>query len=81
MKRKQTAATTEMTEYEQINALHKMKANIDKEKAVIIADIADAATEEVMCAQSSQDTANKALLEILNGTNKMLDAANITLGD
>ena len=76
LKRKQTAATTEMTEHKQINALHKMKA-----KAVIIADIADAATEEVMCAQSSQDTANKALLEILNDTNKMLDAANITLGD
>jgi len=81
LKRKQADATAEMTE--QIDALQKMKAKIDKDKAVIMAEIADAraATEEVMRAQASQDKANKALLDTLNATNKKVDAANLTLGD
>merc|ERR1712042_144784 len=52
MKRKQGDAVLEMTE--QIDALQKMKAKIDKDKAVIMAEIADAraATEEVVRAQA-----------------------------
>merc|ERR1719357_1541937 len=81
MKRKQGDAVLEMTE--QIDALQKMKAKIDKDKTVIMAEIADAraATEEVVRAQASQDKSNKALLDQLNATNKKVDAANLTLGD
>merc|ERR1719430_2821726 len=81
MKRKQGDAVLEMTE--QIDALQKMKAKIDKDKTVIMAEIADAraATEEVVRAQASQDKSNKSLLDQLNATNKKVDAANLTLGD
>merc|ERR1711887_11489 len=81
MKRKQGDAVLEMTE--QIDALQKMKAKIDKDKTVIMAEIADAraATEEVVRAQASQDKSNKNLLDQLNATNKKVDAANLTLGD
>merc|ERR1719260_594661 len=79
LKRKQGDAILEMSE--QIDALQKMKAKIDKEKTVIMAEIADAraATEEVARAQASQDKSNKALLDQLNATNKKVDAANLTL--
>merc|ERR1739846_42396 len=55
LKRKQGDAVLEMTE--QIDALQKMKAQIDKDKTLIMAEIADAraATEEVVRAQASQD--------------------------
>merc|ERR1711887_144671 len=81
LKRKQGDAVLEMSE--QVDALQKMKAKIDKDKAVIMAEIADAraATEEVVRAQASQDKSNKALLDQLNATNKKVDAANLTLGD
>merc|ERR1719449_479341 len=81
LKRKQGDAVLEMTE--QIDALQKMKAKIDKDKTIIMAEIADAraATEEVVRAQASQDKSNKALLDQLNATNKKVDAANLTLGD
>merc|ERR1719342_785926 len=71
MKRKQGDAVLEMSE--QIDALQKMKAKIDKDKTLIMA--------EVVRAQASQDKSNKALLETLNATNKKVDAANLTLGD
>merc|ERR1711909_233006 len=81
LKRKQGDAVLEMTE--QIDALQKRKAQIDKDKQLIMAEIADAraATEEVVRAQGSQDKSNKALLDQLNATNKKVDAANLTLGD
>merc|ERR1711887_389338 len=81
MKRKQGDAVLEMTG--QIDALQKMKAKIDKDKTVIMAEIQDAraATEEVVRAQASQDKSNKNLLDQLNATNKKVDAANLTLGD
>merc|ERR1739838_362681 len=81
MKRKQGDATLEMTE--QIDALQKMKAKIDKDKTIIMAEISDAraATDEVVRAQASQDKSNHALLEQLNATNKKVDAANLTLSD
>ena len=81
MKRKQGDAVAEMTE--QIDALQKMKAKIDKDKTIIMSEIADAraATDEVLRSQASQDKSNKALLDALNATNKKVDAANLTLGD
>merc|ERR1719318_2478166 len=81
MKRKQGDAVLEMTE--RIEALQKMKAKIDKDKTIIMAEIQDAraATEEVVRAQASQDKSNHALLDTLNATNKKVDASNLTLGD
>merc|ERR1711910_243556 len=81
LKRKQGDAVLEMTE--QIDALQKMKAKIDKDKAVIMAEIADAraATDEVVRSQPSADKSNKNLLDTLNAANKKVDAANLTLGD
>ena len=81
LKRKQGDATLEMQE--QIDALQKMKAKIEKDKQTIMAEISDAraATEEVMRSQASADKANKALVEQLNSINKKVDAANLTLGD
>ena len=68
---------------EQIDALCKIKAKIEKDKQTIMAEIGDAraATEEVVRSQSSADKANKALLDSLNAANKKVDAANLTLGD
>merc|ERR1712121_166823 len=81
MKRKQGDAVLEMSE--QIDALQKMKAKIDKDKTLIMAEISDAraALDEVVRAQDSKEKSNKALLETLNATNKKVDAANLTLGD
>merc|ERR1711881_368383 len=81
MKRKQGDATAEMTE--QIDALGKMKSKIEKDKVLIMNEIADAraATDEVMRAQASADMGNKKMLETLNAINKKVDDANLTLGD
>merc|ERR1711971_664031 len=81
LKRKQGDSVLEMQE--QIDALPKMKAKIDKDKQTIMAEIADAraATEEVVRSQASADKSNKALVETLNAINKKLDAANLTIGD
>merc|ERR1711881_476977 len=59
LKRKQGDATAEMTE--QIDALGKMKSKIEKDKVLIMNEIADAraATDEVMRAQASADMSNK----------------------
>merc|ERR1712107_971445 len=81
LKRKQGDATAEMTE--QIDALGKMKSKIEKDKVLIMNEIADAraATDEVMRAQASADMSNKKMLETLNAINKKVDDANLTLGD
>merc|ERR1719278_329757 len=81
LKRKQGDSTLEMQE--QIDALQKMKAKIEKDKQVIMGEISDAraATEEVVRSQASQDKSNKGVLETLNAINKKLDAAQLTIGD
>merc|ERR1712121_363082 len=81
LKRKQGDAVLEMQE--QIDALQKMKAKIDKDKQSIMAEISDAraATDEVVRSQASADKANKNLVDNLNAINKKVDAANLTLGD
>merc|ERR1719507_85791 len=75
LKRKQGDSILEMQE--QTDALQKMKAKIDKDKQIIMAEIADAraATDEVGRSQASADKSNKNLLETLNAINKKLDAA------
>merc|ERR1719270_3181624 len=81
LKRKQGDAVLEMQE--QIDALQKIKAKIEKDKQVIMMEIADAraATEEVGRSQASADKSNKNLVDTLNAANKKVDAANLTLGD
>merc|ERR1711934_1084545 len=81
LKRKQGDATAEMTE--QIDALGKMKSKIEKDKVLIMNEIADARadTDEVMRSQASADMSNKKMLETLNAINKQVDNANLTLGD
>merc|ERR1719195_1189122 len=81
LKRKQGDSVLEMQE--QIDALCKMKAKIEKDKQTIMAEIQDAraATDEVVRSQSSADKSNKALVDQLNAANKKVDAANLTLGD
>merc|ERR1719445_855991 len=76
LKRKQGDSVLEMQE--QIDALAKMKAKIDKDKQTIMAEIADAraATEEVVRSQASADKSNKGLVENLNAINKKVDVAN-----
>merc|ERR550534_661741 len=68
---------------EQIDALGKMKSKIEKDKVLIMNEIADAraATDEVMRAQASADMSNKKMLETLNAINKQVDDANLTLGN
>jgi len=81
MKKKQGDANLEMTD--QIDTLQKMKAKIDKDKIVIMAEISDAraATEEIIRAQASVDKSNRALLDTLNASNKKVDAARLTIED
>merc|ERR1719225_537627 len=81
LKRKQGDASAEMTE--QIDALGKMKSKIEKDKVLIMNEIADAraATDEVMRSQASADKSNKGMLDALNAINKKVDDANLTLGD
>merc|ERR1711910_293519 len=66
-----------------MGALGKMKSKIEKDKVLIMNEIADAraATDEVMRAQASADMSNKKMLETLNAINKKGDDANLTLGD
>merc|ERR1719471_1313509 len=75
LKRKQGDASAEMTE--QIDALGKMKSKIEKDKVLIMNEIADAraATDEVMRAQASADMSNKKMLKALNAINKKVDDA------
>merc|ERR1712112_155279 len=65
LKRKQADAIAEMTE--QIDALGKMKSKIEKDKVAIMNEISDAraATDEVVRAQASADSANKKMVETL----------------
>merc|ERR1712012_556656 len=81
LKRKHQDAIQEMSE--QIDQLQKMKSKIEKDKVLIMNEIADAraATDEVMRAQASADMSNKKMLEALNAINKKVDDANLTLGD
>merc|ERR1719187_2030647 len=80
-KRKQGDAVGEMSD--QVDALQKMKAKIDKDKITIMNEISDvrAATDEVMRAQAAVDKANHNMLDQLNAINKKVDAASLTLGD
>merc|ERR1719292_127131 len=68
---------------EQIDCLSKAKSKIEKEKAKISSEAADAraATEEVARGKASSEKSNKSLLGSLNDLGKKVEEANMTLGD
>merc|ERR1712088_563921 len=68
---------------QQESILGKLKSKIEKDKVMIMNEIADAraATDEVMRAQASADKSNKGMLDALNAINNKVDASNLTLGD
>jgi len=81
LKRKQGNAIAELME--EIDAVQKIKAQVDKDKTNIMAEISDcrAATDELMRAQANQEKSNHALVEQLNAINKQVDAAKLDLSD
>merc|ERR1712128_370644 len=81
MKKKQQDAIAEMSE--QIDQLGKMKAKIEKDKALIMAEITDvrAATDEVGRSKASAEKSYRNLIGNLNDMNKKVEETNLTLGD
>merc|ERR1719483_1562251 len=81
LKKKQQDSISEMSE--QVDQLAKMKAKIEKDKAQIMAEIADvrAAADEVNRSKASAERAHKDLLAQMNDTNKRVEEANLCLGD
>merc|ERR1712200_215094 len=81
LKKKHQDAISEMTE--QIDCLSKAKSKIEKEKAKITSDAADAraATEEVARGKASSEKSIKALMVSLADLVKKVEEANMTLGD
>merc|ERR1711910_133884 len=81
LKKKHQDAISEMTE--QIDCLSKAKSKIEKEKAKITSEAADAraATEEVARGKASSEKSNKALMGSLADLGKKVEEANMTLGD
>merc|ERR1719361_2073904 len=81
LKKKHADATAEMQE--QVEQLNKIKAKIEKDKTVIMHEIADAraATDEVNRSKSSSEKNVKNLQGTLNDLGKKMEEANLTLGD
>merc|ERR1711937_639957 len=68
---------------EQIEQLNEIKAKIEKDKTVIMHEIADAraATDEVNRSKASAEKSLKNLQGSLNDLSKKIEEANLTLGD
>merc|ERR1711915_305364 len=81
LKRKQGNAVAGLME--EIDAVQKIKAQVDKDKTNIMGEISDlrAATDEMLRAQANQEKSNHALVEQLNAINKQVDAAKLDLSD
>merc|ERR1711881_199689 len=81
LKKKHQDAIAEMSE--QIEALNKMKAKIEKDKNHIMHEVADvrAATDEVGRSKGSAEKSHKNLMDQLNQLGKKVEEANLTLGD
>merc|ERR1719166_84411 len=81
LKKKHQDANAEMQE--QIEQLNKIKAKIEKDKTVIMHEIADAraATDEVNRSKASAEKNLRNLQGGLNDLNKKIEEANLTLGD
>merc|ERR1712106_1153645 len=81
LKRKQGDATGEMSE--QVDTLQKIKARIDKDKIIIMHEIADirAATDEVARSQASSEKTYRGIQSTLGDMGKKIEKANLTLAD
>ena len=68
---------------EQIEQLNKIKAKIEKDKTVIMHEIADArgAADEVARSKASSEKSLRNLQGTINGLGKKIEEANLTLGD
>jgi len=81
LKKKQQDAIGEMTE--QVDQLSKMRAKIDRDKNLILAEISDvrAATEEVARSKASAEKSYKNLVNNMNDINKKIEESHLNLGD
>merc|ERR1719400_2744974 len=79
LKKKHADATAEMQE--QVEQLNKIKAKIEKDKTVIMHEIADAraATDEVNRSKAASEKNVKNLRASLNDLGKKMEKANLTL--
>merc|ERR1712127_209437 len=81
MKKKQNDSLAEMTE--QIEALGKMKAKVEKDKTLIMREIGEAraAVDEVNRSKASSEKSNKNLMASYNELSKKIEEGSLTLND
>merc|ERR1712106_285316 len=81
LKKKQQDSIAEMTEQQE--QISKIKAKIEKDKTVIMHEIADtrAATDEVARSQASSEKTLRSIQSTLGDMHKKIEGANLTLGD
>merc|ERR1712127_942967 len=81
MKQKQNDSLAEMTE--QIEALSKMKAKVEKDKSLIIREIGEAraAADEVNRSKSSSEKSHRNLMATFNELSKKIEEGSLTLND
>ena len=81
LKKKHQDAIAEMTE--QIEQLNKMKTKVEKDKTLIMREIADAraAVDEVGRSKAASEKSHKNLLSTLNEQAKKIEEATLTLSD
>ena len=81
LKKKHQDAIAEMTE--QIEQLNKMKNKVEKDKTMIMREIADAraAVDEVNRSKAASEKSHRNLLNTLNDQSKKIEEATLTLND
>merc|ERR1719192_999022 len=81
LKKKHQDAIAEMTE--QIEQLNKMKNKVEKDKTLIMREIADAraAVDEVNRSKAASEKTHRNLLSTLNDQSKKIEEATLTLND
>merc|ERR1712203_34581 len=81
LKKKHQDAIAEMTE--QIEQLNKMKNKVEKDKTLIMREIADAraAVDEVNRSKAASEKSHRNLLNTLNEQSKKIEEATLTLND
>merc|ERR1711936_1171545 len=81
LKKKHQDAIAEMTE--QIEQLNKMKNKVEKDKTLIMREIADAraAVDEVNRSKAASEKSHRNLLNTLNDQSKKIEEATLTLND
>merc|ERR1711992_168322 len=81
LKKKHQDAIAEMTE--QIEQLNKMKNKVEKDKTLIMREIADAraAVDEVNRSKAASEKTHRNLLNTLNDQSKKIEEATLTLND